>query len=170
MNQERNLMQMNTPTNICPQNENPLAKEIKSLRQISLKALARREYSYWELQQKLLTKSDNKQAIITVLDKLKNEKLLDDFRFAESYVRMRSNRGYGPIRIQNELHHRGISDEISSETIDAKKNEWQQLAMSVRKKRFGSSIPKDINERAKQMRFLEYRGFTHDQIRAAFSS
>lgn len=148
----------------------PLAKEIKFLRQTALKTLARREHSYWELQQKLLTKSENKQAIITVLDRLKNEKLLDDVRFAESYVRMRSNRGYGPVRIQHELHHRGISEVISEEIIDNMKNEWPILIISVRKKRFGSAIPKDFNDRAKQMRFLEYRGFTHDQIRLAFNS
>lgn len=148
----------------------PLAKEIKSLRQTALKTLARREHSYWELHQKLLTKSENKQAIITVLDKLKNEKLLDDTRFAESYVRMRSNRGYGPIRIQHELHQRGISDIISEEVIDNMKNEWPILIIAVRKKRFGAAIPKDFNDRAKQMRFLEYRGFTHVQIRMAFNS
>jgi regulatory protein len=159
---------MNTITPLCDQQENPLAKEIKSLRQTSLKTLARREHSYWELQQKLLAKSENKQAIITVLDKLKSEKLLDDHRFAEAYIRMRSNRGYGPVRIQNELHHRGVTDVISDEIINNIKNEWPALAISVRKKRFGSNIPKDFNERAKQMRFLEYRGFTHDQIKAAF--
>jgi regulatory protein len=158
---------MNTTDNILDQNENSLAKEIKSLRQTALKTLARREYSYWELQQKLLTKSENKQAIISVLDKLKSEKLLDDYRFAEAYIRMRSNRGYGHVRIQNELHQRGITDQISDEIINTMRNEWLSIIISVRKKRFGSNIPKDFNERAKQMRFLEYRGFTHDQIKIA---
>ena len=156
-----------TPT-LCDQNENSLAKERHSLRQIALKALGRREYSYWELQQKLLTKSENSQLITAVLDKLKSEQLLDDIRFTEAYVRMRSNRGYGPIRIQIELRNRGIADETINEIIDAKKPEWQQLAISARKKRFGSQIPKDLQERAKQMRFLEYRGFSHQHCRSAF--
>lgn len=159
---------MNTTTELCNPQENTPAKEAKSLRQTALKALTRREYSYWELQQKLLTKSDNAQIITIVLDKLKSEKLLDDNRFTEAYVRMRSNRGYGPIRIQIELRNRGITDDIITEIINAKKNEWQQLAISVRKKRFGSQIPKDLNDRAKQMRFLEYRGFSHQHCRAAF--
>ncbi len=158
---------MSITDNILDQNENSLAKEMKYLRQIALKTLARREHSYWELQQKMLTKSENKQAIVTVLDKLKSEKLLDDFRFAEAYIRMRSNRGYGPLRIQNELHHRGVSGDISNEIINTMENEWQSLVISVRKKRFGSNTPKDFNERAKQMRFLEYRGFRHDQIKLA---
>lgn len=159
---------MNTTDNILDRNENSLAKEIKSLRQIALKTLARREYSYWELQQKLLSKSENKQAIISVLDKLKHENLLNDFRFTESYARMRSNRGYGPVRIKMELHNRGVSDKIIADIINGMKNEWQQLAFAVRKKRFGSAIPKDLNERAKQMRFLQYRGFDHDHCKAAF--
>ncbi len=158
----------NTSTTINNPQESPLVKETKSLRQFALKTLARREHSYWELQQKLLTKSENKNAIITVLEKLKNEKLLDDARFAESYVRMRSNRGYGPVRIQNELHHRGVAKIIADEIIENMKNEWSTLIISVRKKRFGTTIPKDFSMRTRQMRFLEYRGFTHDQINAVF--
>jgi regulatory protein len=35
----------------------------------------------------------------------------------------------------------------------------------VRRKRFGDEPPQDYKERARQSRFLQYRGFTSDQIR-----
>jgi regulatory protein len=37
----------------------------------------------------------------------------------------------------------------------------------VRKKRFGPELPRDYLERARQARFLEYRGFGSAEIRAA---
>jgi regulatory protein len=37
----------------------------------------------------------------------------------------------------------------------------------VRAKRFGPGIPRDYAERARQARFLQYRGFDSAEIRAA---
>lgn len=142
--------------------------DLKILRQSALNALARREYSYFELQQKLLKKINNPAAISTVLEKLIQENLLNDARYAEAFCRMKINRGYGPLRIQMELRDRGIKDELIKNIIYSEEIDWEELATHARKKRFGNSIPKDLNDRAKQMRFLQYRGFTHDQIKAAF--
>ena len=41
-------------------------------------------------------------------------------------------------------------------------------ALLQRNKRFGAGLPEDARERARQMRFLQQRGFTGDQIRAVF--
>jgi regulatory protein len=41
------------------------------------------------------------------------------------------------------------------------------LARAARTRKFGPEIPKDRKERAKQARFLQYRGFSTDHIRAA---
>jgi regulatory protein len=41
---------------------------------------------------------------------------------------------------------------------------WGNLAAIVREKRFGKIIPTDYKEKAKQIRFLQYRGFTIEQI------
>ena len=48
--------------------------------------------------------------------------------------------------------------------------DWDALARETRVKRFGRSLPDDFKEKARQMRFLEYRGFGHDQIRRALES
>jgi regulatory protein len=41
------------------------------------------------------------------------------------------------------------------------------VAREARRKRFGSAGPADFRERARQGRFLQYRGFSSEQIRAA---
>lgn len=146
----------------------PLPDIKKTIRQKALYVLARREYSYWELLQKLNQQFDDEKIIVSVLDQLKRERLLDDARFADAFIRMRSGRGYGPVRIQMDLRNRGIAEDQITTLMENRSEEWILLAATVRQKRFGKIIPKDLATRAKQMRFLQYRGFTHDQIKAAF--
>jgi regulatory protein len=45
--------------------------------------------------------------------------------------------------------------------------DWAATARELRRRRFGVSPPGDYPERARQARFLQYRGFTAEQIRAA---
>ena len=46
--------------------------------------------------------------------------------------------------------------------------DWLQLARDVRRRKFGAAVPRSLGERAKQARFLQYRGFDAEQLRAAF--
>lgn len=130
--------------------------------------LARREYSRRELQRKLRQKGYADAALAEVLDGLVAERLLSDERFAESYARSRLQRGYGPLRIRAELQERGIDEtgiEIALEGLEA---DWQEQARAAREKRFGPEPPPgELKERARQTRFLQQRGFSHDQIRSA---
>ena len=48
--------------------------------------------------------------------------------------------------------------------------DWFALAIAARHKRFGEQRPDDFKERAKQQRFLYYRGFTHEQINESFNT
>ena len=38
----------------------------------------------------------------------------------------------------------------------------------VRRRKFGAGTPRSLGERAKQARFLQYRGFDAEQLRATF--
>lgn len=107
-------------------------------------------------------------AIEEVLNSLSAERLLSDERFAEAYLTARVNKGYGPAHIQSELRGRGISDELIAMTLTKVDICWQELLEQVRRKKFARKIPRDFNQRARQMRFLQQRGFTAEQIRAAF--
>ena len=101
----------------------------------------------------------------TLITQLQQENLLSDLRFSESFIRSRQLRGYGPIRIQAELRQHGFNDEQIRLSLDASAQGWLRLAQQVRQKKFGTAIPRDYEEKVRQMRFLEYRGFSHEQIR-----
>jgi len=121
--------------------------------------LARREYSQFELRARLKARGYTDDLINNVLSELSKENLQSDTRFTESYLRMRVNRGFGPRRIQAELRERGIAEELICEFIDENDAMWSTLAQRVLKKKFGDEPPADFKARAKQLRFLQYRGF-----------
>jgi len=135
-------------------------------RQQALDLLARREHSRRELERKLSARSYASGVIADTLDALERAGLLDAARFAESFVRSRIARGQGPLRIQRELAERGLAADESERAFAALEIDWTALARSVRAKKFGARIPQVFAERARESRFLQYRGFTSDQIRA----
>ncbi len=103
-----------------------------------------------------------------VLADLESWRLLSDRRFAENLVQTRRQRGYGPLRIQREMLDKGVDGELIQRSLDAGDPQWVELSKHVRRKRFGDKLPSNYAERAKQARFLQYRGFTFDQIRCVF--
>lgn len=137
---------------------------LNQVQNAAIRLLARREHSQIELRQKLLQRGYSLELIQQVLEKLIQKKILNEDRFVESYIRARSSKGYGSVRIINELQQRGISAELIADFIDESAHEWLVLAEQVRLKKFSKKIPKEFNEKAKQMRFLQYRGFTLEQI------
>jgi len=135
-------------------------------RPTALRLLARREHSVLELRRKLEQKGFVEAQIEPCLEALQAEHLLSDSRFAEAYLRMRTGRGYGPVRIRHELAERGVAGEIIDTAMQEADTDWDALAGTVRRKRFGTAAPlNDFRERARQARFLQYRGFTAEQIR-----
>lgn len=138
--------------------------------QSAMAYLARREHSRLELRQKLARKGFTADIIDRVLMELQADHLLNETRFVESFTRHRINQGYGPVRIQSELRQRGIERELLAEMLDSDAPEWVERACQARQKRFGSHLPTDQREWAKQMRFLQYRGFTSAQIKRALQS
>ncbi len=128
--------------------------------------LAKRDYATAELRHKLLGQGHSPDSVEAALRALTEEGLLSDGRFAESFVRTRGARGYGPVRIRHELQQRAIDDAVAVECLNRYRSEWSSRVAAVRRKRFGAPLPGDAKERARQSRFLQYRGFTPDQIRA----
>jgi regulatory protein len=133
-------------------------------RQIALKMLARREHSRSELQDKLLKKGCPEAIATETVKRLEQERFVSDDRFMESLIQARRSRGYGPLRIQKELQEKGVTAEAIERWLDVSGREWLEDIRRVQRKKFGARLPKSYPERARQARFLQYRGFTYDQI------
>jgi len=127
--------------------------------------LSRREHSAGELLKKLSHLGFDPDDVNTVLTELKAQGLQSDERFTEAYVYHRSQKGYGPVRIIRELSERDIDRSLVNRYIDLQDDLWMSRARQAREKRFGAEIPKEYKEKARQSRFLQYRGFTHEQVR-----
>jgi regulatory protein len=127
--------------------------------------LARREHSRLELERKLATRGFPEAVIAPALDTLEQSGLLVATRFTESFIRSRLAKGQGPVRIRAELAERGVGD--AAEALRGSDIDWLASARAVLRKRFGAEPPRDYRERGKRARFLQYRGFTADQVRAA---
>lgn len=139
------------------------------VRRRALLLLARREHSRFELRRKLQEKGFDLAEINSVINDLAEAGLQSDERFTEAYVKMRIDRGYGPLRIQAELHERGVASELIERFVVNDADFWQGFVQKVRLKKFGAKMPNDFAEQAKQMRYLQYKGFDFAQIQKAFS-
>jgi regulatory protein len=142
-------------------------KELKDIEVAAVRLLSRREHSTEELKRKLAAKGYPEASVATVLDKLSHKKWVSDERFAANYVHHHARRGQGPVRIRAELRQQGVADSEIQTQIAGGEQDWNGIAAEVRRRKFGAELPRTAAERAKQARFLQYRGFNSDQIRAA---
>jgi len=130
--------------------------------------LARRDYSTHELKKKLAERGYTEHACEVVVDDLESMGKVNNERYGQNVVAYRARRGHGPARIRNQLQKSGLA---RSDIDDAVKGEdapdFLALAKATRARKFGPEVPKDRKERARQARFLQYRGFSTDHIRAA---
>lgn len=132
--------------------------------------LARREHSRLELRRKLEQRGYGFDEIEPVLADLAARGLQSEARFAEHYARGREQRGYGPVRIRQELRERGIDDGLIATALEALEVDWFAAARAARHKRFGAAAPADFREQARQLRFLNNRGFDAEQCRVALEN
>ena len=147
--------------------EKPQQRAGLSPRNMAMNWLARREYSLAELRTKLAEREFTADVVEATVAELAADNLVSDERFAEALVAVRVRKGQGPARISAELKRRGINRELIRLNVDAAGLEWNKLACEVRRKKFGAMMPADFKEKARQMRFLEYRGFSGEHIRSA---
>jgi regulatory protein len=132
------------------------------IRVAAMDLLARREHSRRELKQKLTKRFKDEGLVEEQLERLTEENLQSDARFAESFLRQRLSRGHGPIRIRQEMRQRGISDAEIGAAMEAETPNWYELAEHTFLRKFGSAPAGDIKEKARRSRFMQYRGFPLD--------
>jgi regulatory protein len=145
----------------------PAEADERTVRTAALALLAGRDFGRAELARRLERRGYPSGVVSGVVDGLVAERLLSESRFVEQFVRQHAGRGHGPARIRAELRERGVADAEIDAGLDAAAEDWVARAREVRRRRFGVSPPGDYAERARQARFLQYRGFSNEQIRAA---
>jgi len=139
------------------------------IRFAAMNLLARREHSRLELVRKLQARVEDRTLLDEALDRLIDDKLLDDERFCEAFVRMRANGGYGPVRVRSELKEKGVSDELAAQYMALHETDWFEQVHVVFEKKYGLNPETDAKNRARQQRFLAQRGYSFEQIKLALS-
>jgi regulatory protein len=132
--------------------------------------LARREHGRTELLAKLEKAGFDANIADDAVAQLVDDGLQSDTRFVEAFVRSRVGQGKGPARIRAELREHGVSESLVAAGLEAAGEDWSALAREVRLKKFGSAPPMDFKDKARQMRFLQSRGFDMDDIQSAVSA
>lgn len=142
------------------------AHDPDAARASAIALLARRDFATGELRLKLESRGYDRAVIAAVIAELTEERALDDARYAEHYVAYNAQRGQGPLRIAAELRSQGVTDTLIDAAL-ATGPDWRALAREVRMRKFGAEPPEEWTEKTRQARFLQYRGFSSDHIRAA---
>jgi len=138
----------------------------RAVRAAAFAHLARRDFASGELARKLTQQGFDAALSAQAVSELTAERYIDDPRFCENYVAYHAGRGEGPLRIAAELCARGLPSALI-DTALATVTDWRARAAGVRARRFGAALPESWPERSRQARFLQYRGFSSDHIRAA---
>ena len=158
---------------------------VVSLRERALRILVRREYSRLELRRRLLEHAASEEELDALLDTLEQKKQLSDQRYAESRARV-LGRKYASARIGQELRRQGVGDADMAQAMHDARAADLQRARTIWQRKFGSRPSFGLNddasndasndassdrtnntaaERARQIRFLQSRGFSFDIIR-----
>lgn len=162
-------------------------RETRYLRWLAFYYLSKKELSRHELKTKLIAKDCDPQAVDELLDEFAQKGYQSDTRFATMLVRETVRKGRGVRYLTDSLKKAGLDvkdfggmdeliamsdvDSVADGTIldDDNKDDdrddeinWLKLAVEVRCKKYGNAIPKDPKEKARQLRFLQYRGFDAD--------
>jgi len=139
----------------------------RAVKAAALALLAGRDFGRRELADRLLRKGYPARLVEPVLVALVADRSLSEDRFVEQFVRQHAGRGQGPVRIGAELRERRVDPAAIEHALDESGVDWVESARLARRRRFGAAPPADFHERAKQARFLQYRGFSAEQIRSA---
>jgi regulatory protein len=128
-----------------------------SLKAQAVRLLARREYARDDLEQRLIAKGAPRDEVAAVLDELSSQGLLSNERFAHALVAQKSG-SYSRRSIRGELKRRGVSGEVIDGAIGDTPIDEDAAMLALWQRRFGTP-PVNDREKARQIRFLQSRGF-----------
>ncbi len=139
-------------------------QDAREVRARAIRFLSRRDYCRYEMLEKLVSKGAGREAAETVVDELSDSGLISEERFARELIRVRVRQGYGPVRIERELTHRGVADHLAAQCLQESEICWREQLERVIERKYRDSPVSGFNEWAKRANFLRGRGFTAEQI------
>ncbi len=153
----------------CAMSEDKFSNPTEA-RKKAMDYLARREHGRAELLTKLTKFGFDANAAAAAIAQLAEDGLQSDHRFVEMFVQSRIHQGKGPVKVRAELRERDIKVGLIDSGLAEAGQDWYALAREVWGKKFGPDQPVGFKEKARQMRFLQSRGFDTEQIQAAVSA
>lgn len=132
--------------------------------QHALRLLASREHSREELRRKLYQRGYAAAEVERLIEDLAAQGLVSDRRMAETYIAERVRKGFGPLRIRQELYHKGLPDDLVESALIRPQRVWLDAMSAAHDKKFGPGRAADAKTYARRARFLEYRGFPAELI------
>lgn len=139
----------------------------------SIRLLARRDHSIFELTQKLKKREHSDSAIDSAVQELLDANYLNEERYADLYAEQRMNQGFGPLVIRAKLSQRGISGHLIQAALRNLQVDWAFQAEQLIHKRFNPADISDSDQKtvAKIARFVQARGFLpSDAVKALKSA
>ena len=140
-----------------------------SSKEAAIQLLSRRDHGQYELYQKLALKGYEEADIEAAINFCLDHNYLDDLRYAKSQIRQHVYKGHGERRIRQELAQKRVEESVVDEAMMEEPQDWFELARMAAEKKFKGIKAKDQKEYAKQVRFMQYRGYSFDQISYALS-
>ena len=140
-----------------------MARPQPGLKARALNYLSRREHTRTELEQKRARFAEDETELVKVLDELQARGCLSELRFVEQVMNVRRGK-FGSRRVSHELREKGVSAAAIETAVAHYRDQDLVAARAVWQRKYGQ-VAKDAQERAKQMRFLQSRGFDMEVIR-----
>lgn len=137
------------------------------LRSYAFALLTRKEYGKAELIEKLKQYAKDPNEVITLVEELSERSYQSDQRVAEMVLSSQIRKGKGPNRVKQTLKQKQLETDLIADEIE--NIDWLQQAIELKVKKFGTDVATDPKIKAKQIRFLQYRGFDMDVIMKAIS-
>lgn len=132
------------------------------LRSYAFAVLTRKEYAKAELIEKLCLYAEDRDEVLELVEELSRENYQSDQRVAETMLSSQKRKGKGPNQIKMKLKNKKVDTALIAEEL--KETDWVQQAYALKVKKYGAEVTKDPKLKAKQIRFLMYRGFEMDTI------
>jgi regulatory protein len=139
-----------------------------------LKLLARRELSELQVRQRLARKGHEPHAIDDAIDRLRQERAIDDVRVAEAIARTETSiRRRGKLRVRMQIERAGISKDAARRAVDevfSGIDDEALLDAALQKRLRGRDRIADDREFQRLYRYLLGQGFESDRVLKALNA